>query len=301
MTTSTNVDLNKFLSGHLIVNKDRNIVFCNTYVCDLSDQLEQNLINTPLSKSLTKASNIFVDSYIYPLLINETLAQEIQLTWVDKNGKKTAVIANIKLGSDGLSYWSVYMCANRDKLQSAWLQANEKLEKQSQELFLLATTDPLTGLLNRRELQAQALKIIHQADRNSSTFALLSIDVDFFKCVNDTYGHQAGDKVLIDLAHVLTKERRVNDLVARVGGEEFILILPDIDEKNAFLLAEKLRKNVESRSIDNIKITISIGLVVTQKDSTIDLDILLQSSDNALYDSKEGGRNRTSVAQLPRV
>ena len=298
MPTNTEQDLNNFFSGHLIINNERKIIFCNAYIDDLSGQPDVSLINSPISKFMTKASNIFIDSYIYPLLINESVAQEIQLTWVSQKGKKTPVIVNIKLGLDGLSYWSVYICANRDKLQSAWLKANEKLEKQSQELFRLATTDPLTGLLNRRELQAQAQKVIHQANRNSSTFALLAIDVDFFKRVNDTYGHQTGDKVLIHLAEVLTQERRVNDLVARIGGEEFVLILPDIEQKNAFLLAEKLRTNVEKKSIENMTITISIGLVVTQKNTQVDLDTLLQLADSALYDAKKTGRNRTSVAQL---
>lgn len=298
MTLSSIIDLNDFLSGHLIVNKDRKIIFCNTYICELSDQSEAALINTPLSNCITKASNIFIDSYVYPLLINESVAQEIQITWIGPDGTTIPVVVNIKLGKNGLSYWSVYVCINRDKLQSEWLKVNDKLEKQSQELFRLATTDPLTGLLNRRELQTQAKKVIHQAARSLSTFALMSVDVDYFKRVNDTYGHQTGDKVLIHLANILTKERRVNDLVARIGGEEFVLILPDIGEADAFLLAEKLRETVAKNVIENLKITISIGLVVTIKDTLIDFDTLLQASDKALYDAKNTGRNKTSVAQL---
>ena len=298
MSISTIPDLNNFFSGHLIIGPEREIIFCNTYICDLCGLSEEDLINTSISKHLSKASDIFVDSYIYPLLINESIAEEIQLTWVDKNKKRTPIIANIKLGVNGLSYWSVYVCTNRDKLQNEWLQLNEKLKTQSQELLLLATTDPLTGLLNRRELQSQGQKIIHQSDRASSTLALMSIDVDFFKRVNDTYGHQTGDEVLINLAKILTKARRANDLVARIGGEEFVLILPNINYENAFNLAEKLRVIVEEESIANVKVTISIGLVVTQKNSPLDLEVLLHASDNALYKSKEAGRNRTSVAKV---
>lgn len=291
-------DLNDFYSGHLIVNSDRKIIFCNTYICDLSGQPDGSLINNPLSKYFTKASNIFIDSYIYPLLIQESCVQEIQITWIGKNGERIPVVVNIKKGSEGMYYWSLYVCENRDKLHSELLKANEKLEKQSQELFRLATTDPLTGLLNRRELQVQAQKIIHQTARNLSTFALLSIDIDFFKRVNDTYGHPAGDKVLIHLANILNQERRVTDLVARMGGEEFVLLLTDIDQENAFQLAENLRKNIEKQSIDTIKITVSIGLVVTRKNIRTDFDKLLELSDNALYQSKKSGRNKTHVAQL---
>ena len=297
MTIAAMQDINNFFSGHMVVNSERKIVFCNSYLCDLSAQAEHAIINKPLSQFITKASNIFVDSYVYPLLINETVAQEIQLTWLNKHGKKTPVIVNIKLGLDGLSYWSVYICVNRDKLQSAWLEANEQLEKQSQELFRLATTDPLTGLLNRRELQASAEKIIHQANRNASTIALLSIDVDFFKQINDNHGHQFGDNVLTALSSLLIKGRRANDLVARVGGEEFVLILPDINAENAFVLAEKLRRSIEKESIANTSITVSIGLVVTPKEGQFTLDKLLKLSDNALYMAKKGGRNRTVIAQ----
>jgi sigma-B regulation protein RsbQ len=291
-------DLNNFFSGLIVVGQEREVVFCNSYIDDLCGLIGGELIGSPLSVYLSKASNIFVDSYIYPLLINESLAEEIQLTWVDKDDKRTPVIVNIKLAADGLSYWSVYVCANRDKLQNEWLQVNEKLKIQSKELLLLATTDPLTGLLNRRELQSQGQKLIHQADRASSTLALMSIDVDFFKRVNDTYGHQAGDNVLINLAQIFTKERRVNDLVARIGGEEFVLVLPDVNQEDAFDLAEKLREAVEEKLIANVKITISIGLVVTQKNASVDLNTLLNASDNALYESKNSGRNKTSIARL---
>ena len=126
----------------------------------------------------------------------------------------------------------------------------------------------------------------------------MSIDVDFFKRVNDTYGHQAGDNVLINLAQIFTKERRVNDLVARIGGEEFVLVLPDVNQEDAFDLAEKLREAVEEKLIANVKITISIGLDVTQKNASVDLNTLLNASDNALYESKNSGRNKTSIALL---
>ena len=298
MRTSTFDSLNHFYSGHIIVNKDRKIIFCNDYICDLSDQTEEQLINRSISQYMSKASNIFIDSYIYPLLINELVVQEIQVTWVDKNGKKIPVVVNIKLEQDGLSYWSLYVCTNRDKLHSELLKANQKLESQSLELFSLASTDPLTGLLNRRELQVQTQKIISQVSRNSSTFALLSIDVDFFKQVNDTYGHQAGDNVLKNLANIFNASLRGHDLIARIGGEEFVLLLQDVDENNAFKLAEKLRKNIEENPIGNINITVSIGLVVTRDNVNLDLDMLLKLSDEALYDAKKSGRNRTSVAQF---
>lgn len=290
-------NLNEFCSGHMIVNKDRKIVFCNDYICNLSGLSNDKLVNLSISKFFTKASIIFIDSYIYPLLHSESVVQESQINWIDKEGKAIPVVVNIKLDKQGRSFWSLYECSNRDKLQSELIKAKEKLEEQSEKLFHLATTDPLTGLLNSRELAAQANKVVQQATRSSSTYAILSIDVDFFKRVNDTHGHQIGDKVLKHLASLLVEQRRTNDLVARVGGEEFVLLLPDINQGNAFKFAEKIRKKVEHHSIDNLDITVSIGLVVSQKDRPKDFEELLNLSDKALYESKNSGRNKTTIAQ----
>lgn len=298
MTINRCVDLNDFCSGHFIVNQNRTIVFCNTYITDLSGLPNEQLLNTPLANCFTKASNIFIDSYIFPLLLTESVVQESQMNWLGKDGKAIPVVANIKLGQGGNSFWSLAVGTNRDKLQSELINAKNKLEEQSQALFLLATTDPLTGLLNRRELLVQADRIAHLVARNSSTFALLSIDVDFFKGINDTHGHQAGDKVLQNLAKILTQERRTDDLVARVGGEEFVLVLPNMDQENAFRFAEKLRKKIECESIDNLNITVSIGLVVSHKDVQKQFDELLNLSDQALYEAKRQGRNRTIVVPI---
>ena len=296
MTSTDTIDLDLFSSGHLVVGSDRIIIFSNRYISDLTGLPQSSLAGTPLSKIVTKASGIFIDSYVYPMLILESTIQEVQLTWAGQHGARTPVVVSINLAQDGLSYWSVCACINRDKLQSAWLTANEALKMQSKKLSRLATTDPLTGLLNRRELHKQAKKIIHQSARSSSTFAVLSVDVDFFKVVNDTYGHQVGDTVLINLANILSNERRANDLAARTGGEEFVLILPDINKENSIVLAEKLRAATENSSVSNIKITISIGLVVSHKNTQVDLDTLLSLSDKALYDAKAAGRNRTVLS-----
>lgn len=285
--------LNEFCSGHLVLDTQRKIIFCNAYVCSLTKISQEALIGEAISKFFTKASNIFLDTYIYPILLDEKLVTESQMTWRNDHGDAVPVVVNIKLGQNGMSYWSLYTCTKRDKLHTELIKTKEQLQAQSENLYELATTDPLTGLLNRRELLTQAENVASQMARNSSSYAVFTLDVDFFKQVNDTHGHQAGDEVLLQLAKALLKDRRANDLVARVGGEEFVIVLPDVDEESAFLIAEKIRINVAEQEVGGISITLSIGGVVSAKGTELNFNNLLALSDNALLLSKKTGRNKT--------
>jgi len=287
--------LDDFCSGLLVVNTDRKIVFCNAYMSNLSRIPSDQLVNTPISDWFTKASNIFLDSYVYPLLASDTVLEESQMTWLAKNGDAVPVVVNIKLKQDGMSYWSLYVSINRDKLYTELINTREELEARSKELYQLATTDSLTGLLNRRELLAQVGKVASQANRSGTTYAVLAVDVDFFKKVNDEHGHQAGDRVLVRLAQQLTAGRRTNDFVARIGGEEFILVLADNDENSAFELAEKIRISIAEHIVGDIPITVSIGVVVSPKQARMEFSELMALADSALYESKRTGRNKSTV------
>jgi diguanylate cyclase (GGDEF)-like protein len=289
--------LDEFCSGHLVVNVERKIIFCNTYIGTLSQVSPTELIGSSISDCFTKASNIFLDSYIYPLLLNDSVLEESQMSWLTPNGDVVPVIVNIKLAQDGLFFWSLYACANRDKLHTELVKTKERLEIQTKDLYVLATTDSLTGLLNRRQLLAQANNVAHQMNRSGSAYAVLTLDVDFFKQVNDTYGHQAGDKVLVNLANQLTENRRANDIVARVGGEEFIIVLPDVNDASAFAVAEEIRLKIAQQVVDTISITVSIGVMVSAKNKQVDLGELMVLSDNALLESKRTGRNKTTMGK----
>lgn len=290
--------LNEFCSGHLVLDTQRKIVFCNEYIGSLSKIPQEALIGESIATFFTKASNIFLDTYVYPTLLHEKLVTETQMSWLSRDGEVVPVIINIKLGQNGMSYWSLYICAKRDKLHTELMNTKEELKTQSENLYELATTDPLTGLLNRRELLVQAENVANQMNRNSSSYGVLMLDVDFFKRVNDTHGHQAGDKVLLQLAKVFLKERRANDLVARVGGEEFVIVLPDVDEESAFRVAEKIRINAAEQEIDGVSITVSIGGVVSAKGRICAFDDLLVLSDKALLLSKKLGRNKTIMGSV---
>lgn len=132
--------------------------------------------------------------------------------------------------------------------------------------------------------------------RYKNNLSLFMMDIDYFKKVNDTYGHKAGDAVLIMLAEIFRKTLREVDIVGRIGGEEFAVLLPETDKEMAVEVGERLRVNIESSkvSIENgqpINFTVSIG-VTSLKDKDANLDMLLSLADKALYEAKESGRNK---------
>lgn len=289
--------LDSFYSGHLIVNAKREISFSNQYLVDRLGWKIEDLTAMNLSDIFTKASKIFIDSYVYPLLMHELCAEELQLTMLTSEGKKLSVVVNIKLDEAQTTYWSIFDCANRDELYQELIQAKELLEKQSRELIELAAIDALTGLLNRRELDSRASRMLSHAQRTKSSVAVIVIDIDFFKAINDTHGHAFGDQVLQYLGSLLMRGRREHDIVARFGGEEFVLVLPDVNKNSALKVAETLRLDVERSDIKGIKITVSLGISLNQLDSNKhdhhEFDTLFKQADSALYDAKHKGRNKS--------
>ena len=168
------------------------------------------------------------------------------------------------------------------------------------DLKYLTIHDHLTGLLNRRFLEEEAAKEIARADRYQSKLSFLMIDIDHFKKINDQFGHRTGDKALCTLADHLGKLIRESDYLARFGGEEFLLILPDTSSEKALSLAEKLRQYVAQMPIprqgkEPITMTISIGVSTFPKNGK-DWETLFKAADLALYRAKELGRNRVEVA-----
>jgi diguanylate cyclase (GGDEF)-like protein len=167
----------------------------------------------------------------------------------------------------------------------------------------LALHDGLTSLLNRRALDEALERAVSQASRAAQPLSLLMIDLDHFKKLNDTHGHTAGDVALQAAAAEIRQQMRGGDLAARYGGEEFAIILPDTDGAAAFRMAERLRKALAEREIkvgeERIRITGSCGVSATDLGYATP-EALLHSADEALYASKETGRNRTSLAGAPR-
>lgn len=170
------------------------------------------------------------------------------------------------------------------------------------ELERYAHTDALTGLNNRRIFMQRLDEEAERVRRHGSPLSVLLFDLDHFKRVNDTYGHDAGDKMLICVSQTTNNIKRASDVSARLGGEEFGLLLPETDQQGAAQLAQRLRKAIEASSItlgtgETVSITTSIGVATISRKQD-ELENVLKHADNALYRAKDSGRNQVCSSEF---
>jgi len=172
----------------------------------------------------------------------------------------------------------------------------EKVEEQSQVMKDLAMRDALTNLHNRHYLAERTPQVVASFQRHNIDISVIILDIDFFKKINDQYGHSTGDNVLIAVANVLTAQSRINDIVARIGGEEFILLLSHCSIEQAIKKAELLRQAIESLQPESLNVTASFG-VAQLCEQVSDYDQLFKAADAAVYQAKNFGRNRVESAK----
>jgi len=183
-----------------------------------------------------------------------------------------------------MSYSRYFRLFNQEKQLEA---INKKLE-------LISETDELTGLFNRRRISDEMEKLIAVSERYNSIFSIAMIDIDHFKQINDTYGHNTGDEILRELAGLIKSKLRTSDLIGRWGGEEFILILPNTTPEDSGILLSRLQKDINGHSFYNgIQIAFSAGICGFISGTS--LSQLIDCADRALYNAKENGRDRTEI------
>jgi two-component system cell cycle response regulator len=183
----------------------------------------------------------------------------------------------------------------RDHLEERVQRRTQQLQTANVRLEELATTDPLTGIANRRKMTEQIAAELERARRFGHPLSVLMVDIDFFKRINDTHGHDTGDGAIVALASLLAGSLRAIDTAARFGGEEFVVLMPETDDAVAAVAAERLRAAAAALRVPaeggiDVTLTISIGLAAAIGDDTP--STLLIRADKALYRAKQEGRDR---------
>jgi diguanylate cyclase (GGDEF)-like protein len=173
-----------------------------------------------------------------------------------------------------------------------------ELKKAKEKLLRMAVTDELTGLFNRRYFMSRLNQEFERVKRYESIFTLIMLDIDYFKRVNDIYGHLAGDSVLRNCAEIMKTSLRLSDTLGRIGGEEFSILLPEAEIGYGIEIAERLRKKIGRSNLEfegkKLRVTVSAG--ISDSDSNdLTVDAVLNRADMALYEAKEAGRNRVKA------
>jgi len=293
--------LNHAPCGYLRLSPQSQILYANQTLVRWLGLPPDDLPGRPVADILTVSSRIFYLGNILPLLQQGNAAQEAYLELISPDQTRLPMLLNAHPSrtDDGIVYEIALLpMMRRNLLEEKWVSARLQAENQAAQLTQLAITDALTGLANRRrfndELEA-GLKAVQQA---GTSMALLIMDIDYFKPLNDQYGHDAGDKALTEVAALLQKGLRDHDLVARVGGEEFAILLPRASASQALFIAERLRQQIADHKWRHgekwMKLTMSVG--IAQASATDTPQTLYQRADQAMYMAKRTGRNRVVQA-----
>ncbi len=300
------------------------LLHANSYFYQLCQQTSDMPVT--LSALMTPAANIMLDTYVIPLLLNQGYCEEIQLTLLVAGSdapRRLPVLVNAKLQQDNtdepLIYWLMTLATQRDSLYQQLVDLRNALEAKADRLEQLSQTDELTGMLNRRAFNSRSQALLNQRQRQGCAAVFLLIDIDFFKRVNDSFGHDVGDRVLIEVAQRLKTGCRSHDVVARIGGEEFAVMLLLEQPAQGQQLAEKIRRLIADQPIAGLPLTVSIGVACSAElvsaalpDSTAtappvapdtrqqplqsQFEQLYKLADRRLYQAKAAGRNQVVAA-----
>ncbi|MFJ7665690.1 sensor domain-containing diguanylate cyclase [Lysinibacillus sp. NPDC097195] len=315
--------LNYAPCGFIAITQDGVITEVNQTFLEWMGYERVDLLHQHIEFLMSMPNKMIFHSYFYPTINLNDHVEELFISLKHRNsaaipfllnGKKyvageveciDCVLVPMKKRVD----YELELRSAKKQLEAAYLEKDQALvkleqihleiEQKQQELLHinatlveLAATDKLTGLKNRRFFQEKLDEQLVLFNKTAKPFSLLILDIDHFKKVNDTFGHQVGDEVLAQLAQLLSDQTRQADIVARYGGEEFVVILPETGVHDSLIIAEQLRQAVEHAQWPTGSITISIGIAtVTDKDNDV---TILKKADEALYISKENGRNRVS-------
>jgi len=304
------------VSGSKIMVVDDDAVQLKKIVAKLSESYQVDTVSDPAATIATAAGGAFDLIMVSTMLTDADglrLASHLKshedvrnvpvLLIVDEEDQRT-MFKGLEMGVNDyiVSPIDFNEMMARVKTQIRRKKYQEALRSNYQQSINMAITDSLTGLYNKRYLNTHLDNLVRQSLLNNKNLSLMIMDMDHFKSVNDTYGHDVGDQVLKQLGEIIVKTIRSADLAARFGGEEFVVLMPETDNIQAKDAAERLRKNVEAynfivkHEVGKLNKTISIGVSYLNQmgDSA---EGLLKRADEVLYKAKHGGRNRSEIAE----
>ncbi|MGE5702599.1 MAG: diguanylate cyclase [Clostridia bacterium] len=315
--------LNDAPCGYVSLTLEGMVTEVNRTFLDMMGYQHEDLAQKHIESIMSTANKLIFHSYFYPFINLNGHVEELLISLKNRNGQSVPHILNgrrfehdgveridcvlVQMGKR-MNYELELRTAKKQIEEAYWekdqalaelKQLHQQIEHKQKELMdmnailvELSNTDKLTGLYNRRHFQEKLDEHIIKYGETQEPFSLLILDIDFFKKVNDVYGHQMGDHVLEKVGKILQQQSRAEDIVARFGGEEFVQILPHVDVAESRELAEKLRKSIAESTWETGTITASVGIATfTQADSDA---TIVKKADQALYASKENGRNRVT-------
>lgn len=303
MSKLTSNKIEKILIEALLLTKDGvglfdpddRLIFCNDLFGELFGLPASEALNKTFTElclgcfNSSKGANIAADTFeIWISKALETRRSCNYRTFETDTVEGKHFIVTEQVAQENFLY--VYITDITEKKKSEL-----QLKLMSQELEELATTDYLTGIRNRRYFYQMARAEFNRSKRKATALSLLIIDLDKFKLINDNHGHKAGDIILQAVTQTISKLLRSYDIFARIGGEEFAILLPSTDAKSAYIIAERVRKSVELIEVafedKTLTITTSIGMVESSEHIT-SFDQLVQTADKFLNQVKNQGRNK---------
>jgi len=275
-------------TGMAVLEPDGTLSLVNRTFTQLAEADDSEIIGRSFLEGVAEMDRAQMQEYHLKRIRGEDVPDTYEFQFNSLKGRQGWALLNLTFFPDsGQTLVSVIDITERKRLET--------------ELRYLSNHDPLTGLYNRRALRKQLTEELHRADRYKHALSVFMLDIDYFKPINDTLGHQAGDKILSSLAKMLESSVRITDYASRYGGEEFVVLLPETSLTKATELAERLRIEIAEHSIsigDNKEhnITVSIG-VSTYPEHGDSGEDLLNAADSAMYTAKAAGRNCVRMAK----
>lgn len=307
--------------GFLSIDYEGNIVAVNdTFLIEMNYEQDE-LVGKHVEIICRPPARMIFHSYFYPTIHLYGRVRELFVKMMKKSGEEVPFILNARRFEAEAAYRvDIVMLpmikrmeyeqvlrqtkvkveeilkekeAAHQELQALYAEIKEKkieVENMNEHLMVLSNTDKLTNIPNRRYFHHRLDEIVFEYEKTQKPFSLMMMDIDHFKRVNDRYGHQIGDQVLIQVAAILSENLPENAVVARYGGEEFVILLPGMSENDAMATAEILKDNIQHAHWDIVnRMTISAGIATFPEDD--DPYSIITKADQALYLSKERGRN----------